>query len=155
MPEYTLIIEIPNAGNRQIRNSVNLTGSFVDCPGDYFRKPENRTKLKTDIETQSARQVSEADLDFFIKEWCPDIKQGLTPTTVRRDLPPVGIATTRTSVSDRDDTRRNGGTSTGSNSDYPPVKPPNPPGGSGTSSGGQYQNPPQTETRSTNNQADF
>ena len=88
MPEYTLIIEIPNAGNRQIRNSVNLTGSFVDCPGDYFRKPENRTKLKTDIETQSARQVSEADLDFFIKEWCRDIKQGLNPTTVRPRLTP-------------------------------------------------------------------
>lgn len=162
MPEYTLIIEIPNAGNRQIRNSVNLTGSFVDFPGDYFRKAENRAKLKTDIETQSARQVSEADLDFFIKEWCRDIHQGLNKTTLRRDLPPVGIATptsapspTPTPVSDRDDTRRNGGTSTGSNSDYPPVKPPNPPGGSGTSSGGQYQNPSQTETRSTNNQADF
>lgn len=174
MPEYTLIIEIPNAGNRQIRNSVNLTGSFVDFPGDYFRKAENRAKLKTDIETQSARQVSEADLDFFIKEWCRDIHQGLNKTTLRRDLPPVGIATptstpspTRTSVSDGDHSRDNKGTSTGSNSGYPPAKTANPPGKSGTSSGGKSQFPnttntqpqneeiPQTETRSTNNQADF
>jgi|GEM_PF-2090669 len=173
MPEYTLIIEIPNAGNRQIRNSVNLTGYFVDCPKDYFRKPENRTKLKTDIETQSARQVSEADLDFFIQKWCHDIRQGLTPTTVRRDLPPIGIATTRTFVSDRDRLRDNKSTSTDSNSDYPPVKTRNPPEVSETSSGdksqssvtgntrdhngekNQNQNPPQTETRSTNNQADF
>ena len=174
MPEYTLIIEIPNAGNRLIRNSVNLTGSFVDCPRDYFRKPENRAKLKTDIETQWARQVSEADLDFFIQKWCDDIRQGLTPTTVRRDLPPIGIATptsapspTPTSVSDRDDTRRNGGNSTGGNSGYPTPKTPNPPGRSGTSSGGQSQSsdtgntqhkkeePPKTETWSTNNDADF
>jgi hypothetical protein len=174
MPEYTLIIEIPNAGNRQIRNSVNLTGSFVDFPGDYFRKPENRAKLKTDIETQSARQVSEADLDFFIKEWCRDIKQGLNPTTVRRDLPPVGIATptstpspTRTSVSDRDRPRDNKVTSTGSNSGYPPVKTPNPQGISGTSSGGKSQSSgtgntqslkeesSKTKTWSTSNDADF
>ncbi|MFB8796645.1 MAG: hypothetical protein U7126_21040 [Microcoleus sp.] len=127
--------------------SIYPVGLLWIAPGDYFRKPENRAKLKTDIETQSARQVSEADLDFFIKEWCRDIKQGLNPTTVRRDLPPIGIATptstpspTRTSVPGGYDTRENGGNSTGGNSHNPPPKPPN---------------PPQTETRSTNNQADF
>lgn len=174
MPEYTLIIEIPNAGNRQIRNSVNLTGSFVDFPNDYFRKPENRAKLKTDIETQSARQVSEADLNFFIKEWCRDIHQGLNKTTLRRDLPPVGIATPTstqspnpTPVSYPAPTNGNKVNSPVSNSQPPIPKQPNPQERAGTSSSSKSQFPnttntqpqneelPKTETWSTNNQADY
>lgn len=163
MPEYTLIIEIPNAGNKEFRNTVNLKGHYVDCPKDYFGDQKNRTKLRDDIERQSARQVSDADLEFFIKEWCRDIKQGLSPTTVSRDLPPL----TGTLSSSFDNSRRNKTESfTGSNSGDPIPKQPKPLGGSGTSSGGQSKSSggntqqekkelSKTETWSTNNDADF
>lgn len=147
MPEYTLVIEISNAGNRQVRHSINLNSSFVDFPKDYFEKPETRTKLKSDIETQSARQLSEADLDFFIKEWCHDIQQGLKITTLRRDLPPL--------------------------QSYSTPKTPNRQGGTGTPSGSKSQSsntvnnqhqsseqhpnqePSQTENWSTTNKPSF
>jgi len=150
MSEYTLIVDIPNACNRQIRISVNLTGSSIDYPNDYFRKQENRTKLRNDIENQSQRQVCDSDLNFFIKEWCLDIKQGLSPTTVSRDLPPLGIATF-----------------TPNNSGYRIAKQPNQQISLGITSDNQSQSSntsnnrqkkeeaPETETWSTSNDADF
>ena len=86
MAQYTLIIEIPNAGNQQFRYNLNLTRQAEDFPQDYFKKQENRDKLRVDIENQSARQISEIDLDFLIKQWCRDIQQGLKTTNLRRDL---------------------------------------------------------------------
>jgi hypothetical protein len=171
MPEYTLIVKIPNAGDKEFRHTFNLPSSFVDFPSDYFRKPENRTKLQNDIENQSGRQVTDADLEVFIKEWCWDIRQGLTPTTVSRDLLPLGTATYFKSY---DDSRRDKTEiSTGSNTHSAIPKEANPVSGSGTSSGAksksqntanthhhnseetQNQELPKTEKWSTNNKADF
>jgi len=164
MPEYTLIVQIPNAGNKEFRHTLNLPNRFVDFPSDYFRNPENRDKLQKDIETQSGRQVTDADLEMFIKEWCRDIRQGLSPTTVSRELPPL----IGTLSSPFDNSRRNNPeTFTGSNSGAHIPKQPKPLGVSGTSAGGQSQSsstgntqqekeePPKTETWSTNNDTDF
>jgi hypothetical protein len=173
MPKYTLIVQIPNAGNKEFRYTLNLPSGAADAPSDYFRKPENRAKLKADIEAQSARQVTDADLEVFIKEWCVYIRQGLSPTTVSLDLPPlIGTPTstpspTPTPVPDRDRLRDNQRTSAGSNSHVPPVKTANPPEGSRTSTGGQSQSSdtgntqppkeeiPNTETLSTTNKQPF
>ena len=46
MAQYTLIIEIPNAGNQQFRYNLNLTRQAEDFPQDYFKKQENRDKLR-------------------------------------------------------------------------------------------------------------
>jgi hypothetical protein len=179
MTQYTIVLTIPNAGNKEICYSVNHEDNIY--PSDYWGDKENRLQLRQFIENVHYRKISDKDLDLIIRKFLSSIKSGFRgriPITI--DLPPIGIATptstpspTPTPVSDRDRLRDNKSTSTDSNSDYPPVKTRNPPEVSKTSSGdksqssvtgntrdhngekNQNQNPPQTETRSTNNQADF
>ena len=45
MPEYTLVIRIPAAGNKEFSYSVNLTGTDVNYPEDYFYSRTQRAKV--------------------------------------------------------------------------------------------------------------
>lgn len=174
MTQYTIVLTIPNAGNREICYPVNLTGKDAAVyPSDYFRSEENRSHLRQAIENVHYRKISDQDLDLIIRKFLSSIKSGFRgriPITI--DLPPLGTPTstpspTPTPVSGGYDTRGNGGNSTGGNSHYPPPKPPNPPGISGTSSGGQSKSSgtgntqppkeaiPKTEIISTSNEQLF
>ena len=93
MTEYTLNVIIPNAENKKVIYSVNLTGSYKSHPEDFFRNQENRQNLRQAIEEQSFRQVSEAHLDQIIEEWINDIQLGYQPTTITLDLPPSSSPT--------------------------------------------------------------
>lgn len=86
MPNYTVMIKIPNAGNREISYSVDLTDSYEDHPEDYFRSPENRFQLCQTIQNQSARQLSPEQLTRVIQEWIEEIKQGRRQITIILDL---------------------------------------------------------------------
>jgi len=93
MPQYTVAIKIPNAGNREFTYSVKLTDSYEDYPEDYFKIKENRTMLSQTIQNQSGRQVSESQLKKIINDWVKEIKENRRNVTITLDLPPEGIPT--------------------------------------------------------------
>ncbi|HBE20766.1 MAG TPA: hypothetical protein DEG17_01075 [Cyanobacteria bacterium UBA11149] len=93
MPEYTITLKIPNAGNREISHSVFLADFYEDYPEDYFKIENNRSHLCQTIEAQSARQISKEQLKRLIDNWIQDIKQGRRRTTITLDLLPEGIPT--------------------------------------------------------------
>ncbi|MFN6478275.1 hypothetical protein [Nostoc sp. DedQUE07] len=87
MPEYTLVIKIPFAGNREFLYGTILNGSHESYPEDYFRVKENRQNLSRAIETESSRKISTSQLDRIVSLWILDIKQGYRRTTVALDMP--------------------------------------------------------------------
>lgn len=86
MSVYTLIVKIPQAGNKEVSYSVTLNKLHESHPEDYFRSDKNRLNLCEAIQ-QSARQVSSVSLDSIISKWISEIKCGLHYTTVTLDLP--------------------------------------------------------------------
>ena len=168
MPEYTVTIKIPNAGNKQIPYSVVLVDSYEDYPEDYFRIEENRLNLCQAIQNQSARQISQEQLKRLISEWIQEIKLGRRRTTIILDLVPEGM-------NDRDRVSRETAFSqapkaTSTNTPPPPPKKPNPNQGkqktpaetttvSGTSKksnpSSQKDEQTKTEVWSDTNEADF
>lgn len=176
MAQYTIVIKIPNAGNKEICYSVNLEDDIY--PSDYFRDQKNRLHLRQFIENEHLNKISDRDLDLIINTFISKIKPGFRgriPITIDLSIstPTSTPSPTPTPVSSGDDTRGNGGTSTGSNSGYPIPKKPYPPERSGTFSSGkspssgtgntQQQNPeqsqnpapPQTEQWPTSNNFDI
>lgn len=101
MPEYTLVIRIPAAGNKEFSYSVNLTGTDVNYPEDYFysrtqRGKDNRAHLHLAIQQESERTVSDEQLNRIIAEWTKGIKSGKSRrTVVVLDLPPEVIAASK------------------------------------------------------------
>lgn len=93
MPEYTVVIKIPNAGNKEIPYSVQLTGPHEDHPEDYFKVEQNRLQLCQVIQNHSARQISKEQLKRLIDKWIGEIKQSRRRTTITLDLPPEVIFT--------------------------------------------------------------
>ncbi|WP_445636555.1 hypothetical protein NSTC745_01477 [Nostoc sp. DSM 114161] len=88
MSEYTLVVRIPQAGNREIKYSIQLSGLDENYPDDYFRHEKNRLAISQAIEQQSARKVSPTNLNSIVATWILDIKSGLHRTVVTLDLPP-------------------------------------------------------------------
>ncbi|RCJ22385.1 hypothetical protein A6S26_21780 [Nostoc sp. ATCC 43529] len=88
MSEYTLVVRITQAGNREINYSIELSGLDENYPDDYFRHEKNRLAISQAIEQQSARKVTSANLKSIISTWILDIKSGLHRTVVTLDLPP-------------------------------------------------------------------
>ncbi|MEH1798993.1 MAG: hypothetical protein V7L13_07445 [Nostoc sp.] len=87
MPEYTLVIKIPFAGNREFLYGAILSGSHEIYPEDYFRVKENRQNLTRAIEAESSRKITSSQLDRIVSLWIIDIKQGYRRTTVALDMP--------------------------------------------------------------------
>lgn len=96
MTEFTLKLKIPNAGNKEIYYSVNLTGTDRSYPEDYFNTRIDRGKanclsLRQAIENQSLRQVTDEQLEQIIHNWNHGIKYGKSnTTTVIISLEPYG-----------------------------------------------------------------
>jgi hypothetical protein len=88
MPEYTLVVRIPQAGDREINHSINLEGLDEDYPADYFRQPVRREEIARTIETKSARQLSPNHLNAAIDKWIDEIGRGIRRTHVTLELPP-------------------------------------------------------------------
>jgi|GEM_PF-2168028 len=88
MPEYTLTITIPSAGNRKINYTLNLIGTHERYPEDFFRVQENRNHLSQTIQQQSARQLDKNQLNRIISDWTRDIKEGYRNTGITLDLAP-------------------------------------------------------------------
>ena len=87
MSEYTLVIRIPQAGNKEISYSINLNGLHESYPEDYFRQETPRFNISQTIEKQSARKIEAANLSMIIANWISDIKLGRHRTIVTLDLP--------------------------------------------------------------------
>jgi hypothetical protein len=87
MSEYTLVIRIPQAGNKEISYSINLNGLHESYPEDYFRQETPRFNISQTIEKQSARKIDAANLSVIIANWISDIKLGRHRTIVTLDLP--------------------------------------------------------------------
>lgn len=87
MSEYTLVIRIPQAGNKEISYSINLSGLHESYPEDYFRQENHRFLISQTIEQQSARKVDIGNLSLIISHWTSDIKVGRHRTIVTLDLP--------------------------------------------------------------------
>lgn len=96
MTEFTLRLKIPNAGNKEIYYSVNLTGTDSSHPEDYLsartdRGKANRLNLSQAIANQSLRQVTDEQLEQIIHKWNHGIKTGKSnTTTVEISLEPYG-----------------------------------------------------------------
>ncbi len=88
MSEYTVVVRIVQAGNREINYSIQLSGLDENYPDDYFRRENHRLAISQAIEQQSAKKVSPANLNSIIDTWILDIKSGLHRTVVTLDLPP-------------------------------------------------------------------
>ncbi|MBR8826672.1 MAG: hypothetical protein DSM107014_01995 [Gomphosphaeria aponina SAG 52.96 = DSM 107014] len=88
MPEYTLTITIPSAGNRKINYTLNLIGTHERYPEDFFRVQENRNHLSQTIQQQSARQLDKNQLNRIISDWTRDIKEGYRNTVITLNLAP-------------------------------------------------------------------
>ncbi|MEW6498311.1 MAG: hypothetical protein AB1589_38295 [Cyanobacteriota bacterium] len=86
MPEYTVVVKIPNAGNKEISCSINLIDSYEDYPEDYFRLDTNLSSLRETLQVRAARQVGDAHLKRLIDEWIRDIKEGRRRTIITLDL---------------------------------------------------------------------
>lgn len=89
MSNYTLTIRIPQAGNKEIQYSLDLTGLYENYPEDYFRKPENSLLVHEKLQSDSAREISQPILDLMLAKWIADIKCGLHNTVFITDLPPT------------------------------------------------------------------
>ena len=87
MSEYTLIVRIPQAGNKEISYSINLTTLYESYPEDYFRQENHRSLISQAIEQQSARMLNSENLTAIISTWIADIKVGRHRTIVTLDLP--------------------------------------------------------------------
>jgi len=87
MSEYTLVIRIPQAGNKEISYSINLSGLHESYPEDYFRQENHRFHISQTIEQQSARKVDAGNLSLIVSSWISDIKVGRHRTIVTLDLP--------------------------------------------------------------------
>ena len=86
MTEFTLRLKVPNAGNKEIDYSVDLTGTYGSHPEDYFSSrtdggKANRLKLIQAIKNQSFRQVTDEQLEQIIHKWNHGIKNGKSNTT--------------------------------------------------------------------------
>jgi len=96
MTEFTLRLKIPNAGNKEIYYSVELTGTDSSHPEDYFsartdRGKANRLNLRQTIANQSLRQITDEQLEQIIHKWNYGIKTGKSnTTTVEISLEPYG-----------------------------------------------------------------
>lgn len=86
MSKYTLVVRIPQAGNKEINYSVNLSGLNESYPEDYFRQESHRLVISQTIEQQSARKVTPENLNSIIANWILDIKRGFHRTIVTLDL---------------------------------------------------------------------
>jgi hypothetical protein len=89
MSNYTLTVRIPQAGNKEIQYSLDLTGLYESYPEDYFRRSENRDLVRAKLQSDSAREISQSNLDSMIAKWIADIKCGLHNTVFTADLPPT------------------------------------------------------------------
>jgi hypothetical protein len=96
MTQFTLRLTIPNAGNKEIYYSVDLTGTYVSHPEDYFSSrtdggKANRLKLIEATENQLLRKVTDEQLEQIIHKWNHGIKNGKSnTTTVEISLEPYG-----------------------------------------------------------------
>jgi hypothetical protein len=87
MSEYTLVVRIAQAGNKEISYSINLTTLYESYPEDYFRQENHRSLISQTIEQQSARMLTSENLTAIISNWIADIKVGRHRTIVTLDLP--------------------------------------------------------------------
>jgi hypothetical protein len=87
MSEYTLVLRIPQAGNKEISYSINLSRLYESYPEDYFRQENHRFLISQTIEQQSARMLTSENLTAIISNWIADIKVGRHRTIVTLDLP--------------------------------------------------------------------
>jgi hypothetical protein len=87
MSEYTLVLRIPQAGNKEISYSINLSRLYESYPEDYFRQENHRFLISQTIEQQSARMLTSENLTAIISNWIADIKIGRHRTIVTLDLP--------------------------------------------------------------------
>jgi hypothetical protein len=97
MSNYTLTIRIPQAGNKEVQYSLDLTGIYENYPEDYFRKPENSLLIREKLQSDSAREISQPILDLMLAKWIADIKCGLHNTVFVADLPPTNNMRSSTS----------------------------------------------------------
>lgn len=93
MPQYTLTITIPNAGNRKVDYTLNLIDNHEIYPEDFFRLKENCDHLSQTIQQQSARKLDDNQIKRIISEWIRDIKQGYRNTDIILDLTPDTVIT--------------------------------------------------------------
>ena len=87
MSEYTLVVRIAQAGNKEISYSINLSTLYESYPEDYFRQENHRFLISQTIEQQSARMLTSENLTAIISNWIADIKVGRHRTIVTLDLP--------------------------------------------------------------------
>ena len=87
MSEYTLVLRIPQAGNKEISHSISLSTLYESYPEDYFRQENHRFLIRQTIEQQSARMLTSENLTAIISNWIADIKVGRHRTIVTLDLP--------------------------------------------------------------------
>jgi len=87
MSEYTLVVRIAQAGNKEISYSINLSTLYESYPEDYFRQENNRFLISQTIEQQSARMLTSENLTAIISNWVADIKVGRHRTIITLDLP--------------------------------------------------------------------
>jgi hypothetical protein len=86
MPEYTVLVIIPNSGNKEIAYSLEFTGTHEDYPEDYFAVEEHRSRLRNSLQEKTAMGVNDTKIDQLINTWIQDIKQGLHRTTIRLEM---------------------------------------------------------------------
>lgn len=124
MPQYTFVIIIPNAGNKELSYSVNLDGTYEIYLEDYFQLEINQLPLRETLQTKLARKVSEPQLKLLINQWINEIKEGNRHTIIRLDLPPVDIGIPINQISPIQTTPFPSVTPPIAPAPKPPVKPP-------------------------------
>ncbi|MGF1480057.1 MAG: hypothetical protein ACFB4I_11280 [Cyanophyceae cyanobacterium] len=85
MATYTLFLQLKDTEERY-SYAFNLSTSQENQPKQIFT-PEIRQKVQQSLQSQSACQISEANLNRLITAWLEDIGEGYRTTTVTLDLP--------------------------------------------------------------------
>lgn len=91
MPEFTLTIVIPNAGNKEVLYSIYLERKQESYPEDYFRYHDHKEELRKLLREKAGRGVSDYQLQQIIEEWIRHIREGNRQILIYRDLEPEKV----------------------------------------------------------------
>ncbi|WYM03548.2 MAG: hypothetical protein HEQ19_22395 [Gloeotrichia echinulata CP02] len=89
MIKYTLTLKLKNS-HEQYTYSLDLTSHQEDYPEQIFTL-KMREDIRNYLQEKSSCKISDSHLNFMVKTWIEDIKEGYRNSNIDIDLPPMTI----------------------------------------------------------------
>ncbi|MBW4614156.1 MAG: hypothetical protein KME21_12955 [Desmonostoc vinosum HA7617-LM4] len=85
MVKYKLLLTLKDSGER-LEHDFNLNQNHENNP-DLFFTYEVCQELRTQLQNRSQRRINDTNLNYLVKVWIQDIKQGYRDTVISLNLP--------------------------------------------------------------------